>query len=88
MVVRWPGHIKPGTVKNQLFAALDWLPTLVDIGGGAKGDALKTQIEARASPDAWATPWRIWQPRGAHKGFEEAGDRVLMNSAHEAVDGG
>ncbi len=28
MVVRWPGHIKPGTVKNQLFAALDWLPTL------------------------------------------------------------
>src|SRR5580704_2833388 len=45
-VVRWPGHIKPGTVKNQLFAALDWLPTLVDIAGGAKGDALKNQIEA------------------------------------------
>jgi hypothetical protein len=21
MVVRWPGVIKPGTVKNQLFAA-------------------------------------------------------------------
>ena len=27
MVVRWPGVIRPGTVKNQLFAALDWLPT-------------------------------------------------------------
>ena len=27
MVVRWPGHIKPGTVKNQMFAALNWLPT-------------------------------------------------------------
>src|SRR5664279_853248 len=25
-VIRWPGHIKPGTVHNQLFAALDWLP--------------------------------------------------------------
>jgi arylsulfatase A-like enzyme len=37
-VVRWPDHIKPGTVKNQLFAALDWLPTLVDIAGGPKGD--------------------------------------------------
>src|SRR5215470_4024453 len=24
LVVRWPGHIKPGTVKNQMFAALDW----------------------------------------------------------------
>ena len=30
-VIRWPGHIKPGTVKNQLFAALDWVPTLVEI---------------------------------------------------------
>ena len=45
LVVRWPGHIKPGTVKNQLFAALDWLPTLVDIAGGPKGDDLKKQIE-------------------------------------------
>ena len=36
LVVRWPGHIKPGTVKNQLFASLDWVPTLVDIAGGPK----------------------------------------------------
>src|SRR5689334_5056416 len=45
LVARWPGHIQPGTVKNQLFAALDWLPTLVDIAGGPKGDELKKQIE-------------------------------------------
>jgi len=45
-VVRWPGHIKPGTVKNQLFAALDWLPTFVDIAGGPSGDGLKKQLEA------------------------------------------
>src|SRR5213082_3641876 len=50
MVVRWPGHIRPGTVKNQLFAALDWLPTFVDIAGGPKGDGLKTQIEAGQYP--------------------------------------
>ena len=49
-VVRWPGHIKPGTVKNQLFAALDWLPTLVEIAGGPKGDGLKKQIEAGNYP--------------------------------------
>lgn len=46
LVVRWPGHIKPGTVNNQLFAALDWVPTLVNIAGGPKGDGLKKQIEA------------------------------------------
>src|SRR5580692_5057329 len=49
-VVRWPGHIKPGTVKNQLFAALDWLPTLVEIAGGPKGNELKKQIEAGKYP--------------------------------------
>jgi arylsulfatase len=49
-VVRWPGHIKPGTVKNQLFAALDWLPTFVEIAGGAKGNELKAQIEKGAYP--------------------------------------
>nr|WP_294505365.1 arylsulfatase [uncultured Rhodopila sp.] len=49
-VVRWPGHIKPGTVKDKLYAALDWLPTLVDIAGGPKGDDLKKQIEAGSYP--------------------------------------
>jgi len=50
MVVRWPGHIKPGTVFAEIFASLDWLPTLVDIAGGPKGDALKKQIEAGKYP--------------------------------------
>jgi len=50
MVVRWPGHIKPNTVKDQMFAALDWLPTFVDIAGGPKGDGLKRQIEAGQYP--------------------------------------
>jgi arylsulfatase len=49
-VIRWPGVIRPGTVKNQLFAALDWLPTLVEIAGGPKGDGLKKQIEQGAYP--------------------------------------
>ena len=49
-VIRWPGHIKPGTVKNDIFASLDWLPTFVDIAGGPKGDGLKKQIEAGTYP--------------------------------------
>ena len=50
MVIRWPGVIKPGTGHNQLFAALDWVPTLVDIAGGPKGDGPKQQIEAGKYP--------------------------------------
>lgn len=50
MVVRWPGHIKPNSVKSQIFAALDWLPTLVEAAGGAKGNELKAQIEKGKYP--------------------------------------
>jgi arylsulfatase A-like enzyme len=50
MVIRWPGVIKPGQRKDQLFAALDWVPTFVNIAGGPKGDGLKKQIEAGQYP--------------------------------------
>jgi arylsulfatase len=50
MVIRWPGVIKPGQRKDDLFAALDWLPTLVEAAGGPKGDELKKQIEAGSYP--------------------------------------
>ena len=50
MMIRWPGVIKPGQLKTQLFAALDWMPTLVEIAGGPKGDGLKKQIEAGKYP--------------------------------------
>jgi arylsulfatase len=49
-VVRWPGHIRPGTILNQMFAALDWMPTLVELAGGPKGDGLKSEIQAGHYP--------------------------------------
>jgi len=49
-VIRWPGHIKPGTVFDQIFASLDWVPTFVDIAGGPTADGLKKQIEAGKYP--------------------------------------
>jgi arylsulfatase A-like enzyme len=51
LVVRWPaGGIRPNTVKNQMFASLDWLPTLVNIAGGPKGNALNERIMAGNYP--------------------------------------
>jgi arylsulfatase len=49
-VIRWPGVIKPGTIFNEMFASLDWLPTLVEIAGGAKGNTLNEQIMAGKYP--------------------------------------
>jgi arylsulfatase A-like enzyme len=50
LLVRWPGTIRPGTVKNDIFASLDWVPTLVNIAGGDKGDALNRRIMAGSYP--------------------------------------
>ena len=50
LVIRWPGVIKPGTMKTEIFASLDWLPTLVEIAGGPKGNELNEQIKAGRYP--------------------------------------
>jgi arylsulfatase len=34
-IIRWPGHVKPGTVENGLFSGLDWFPTLVAAAGNS-----------------------------------------------------
>ncbi len=34
-LVRWPGHIKAGTVSNELMSHNDWVPTLCAIAGEA-----------------------------------------------------
>jgi arylsulfatase A-like enzyme len=42
-VARWPGVIKPGTVINDIFSHLDWMPTLLAAAGepGIKEKLLK-----------------------------------------------
>jgi arylsulfatase A-like enzyme len=42
-MIRWPGHIKPGTVENGLISGLDWFPTLMAAAGNStiKDDLLQ-----------------------------------------------
>jgi arylsulfatase A-like enzyme len=32
-MIRWPGHVKPGSVSNGILSGLDWFPTLVAAAG-------------------------------------------------------
>jgi arylsulfatase len=32
-MVRWPGHVKPATVSNDMISHLDWMPTLLAAAG-------------------------------------------------------
>ena len=48
-MVRWPGHIQPGQVSNEIVSGLDWFPTLL----AAAGD---TDVKERLL--------KGWQPAG------------------------
>ena len=78
VVIRWPGLIKPGTVKNEMFAALDWLPTLVDIAGGPKGDALKKRIEAGSIPASSRPRSMASTSRLPRRQVGEVGARIVL----------
>ena len=47
-----PVSVEPGAAERQLFAPLDWLPTLVELAGGAKGEGLKRRIEEAGTPES------------------------------------
>ena len=61
------GH-QAGHGHSQLFAALDWVPTLVDIAGGPKGDGLKKQIEEGKYPGHRQDHAGRLQPAGFPRG--------------------
>jgi arylsulfatase A-like enzyme len=49
-IVRWPGHIKPGSVSNEIFSGHDWFPTLLAVAGDTEvKDRLQKgwQVDAR-----------------------------------------
>jgi arylsulfatase A-like enzyme len=43
MIVRWKGHIAPGTVSDRVTGFEDWLPTLMELIGAA--DSVPTGID-------------------------------------------
>lgn len=56
MLMRYPGHIKPGTVVRSHANSVDVMPTLLDFAGlpipkGVQGVSLKPLVEGKASDD-------------------------------------
>jgi arylsulfatase len=62
-------------VYNQLFAALDWMPTFVDIAGGPSGDGLKKEIEAGRYPGIVKTTLDGFDQRDYLEGKTEKSSR-------------
>ena len=77
-IIRWPGHIKPGTVENGIFSGLDWFPTLMAAAGNPNiTDQLLKGVQARR-PDV-QEPSRRLQPDGsAHRQRAVQAPRTLL----------
>jgi uncharacterized sulfatase len=43
-LVRWPGVIKPGTVREDLVAFIDWAPTFLSIAGAPIPERMQGQV--------------------------------------------
>jgi arylsulfatase len=54
-LVRWPGHIKPGSVSNDIVAHLDWLPTLAAMAGAPN---IKEELKAGTTIDG--KPYKVY----------------------------
>lgn len=55
-MIRWPGHVKAGSVSNGIVSGLDWFPTLVAAGG---------------DPDVKDRLLKGWQPKGSTTTFRD-----------------
>ncbi|WP_282038665.1 arylsulfatase [Saccharicrinis aurantiacus] len=40
-MVRWPGHIKAGSISNEIMSTMDWFPTLLAVAGN---DNIKDEL--------------------------------------------
>ena len=44
-LMRWPGHIKPGTIINDITSHIDWIPTLLAAANGGKDTGIQEALK-------------------------------------------
>jgi arylsulfatase A-like enzyme len=44
-LMRWPGHIKPGTIINDITTHIDWIPTLLAAANGGKDTGIQEELK-------------------------------------------
>jgi len=82
-LIRWPGHIRPGTVRISCRRARLGTHLCRDIAGGPKGDGLKRQIEAARIPASFKTTLERIRPArvpGGEQSEKSARDYIFYYS--------
>ncbi len=92
LLIRWPGHIRPGTTSDRIVLNLDFAETFLDCAGAAvatdmQGRSFRPILEGRA-PDDWRTAmyYRYYEYPAVHMVAKHYGvrtDRYKLIFFHE-----
>src|SRR5688572_867872 len=73
-IVRWPGHIKAGSVSNQVAVTMDWTATILSLAKAkplaTDGMDLSAILAGKSAETSRTLYWRIFQRR-KHKAMRE-----------------
>ena len=87
VLARWPGHIRPGSVSDQVAISMDWMPTFIEIAGApagfnapTDGQSILPQLTGAASVERSL----FWMYKANHQAAHREGDwKYLRLGDHE-----
>ena len=88
LLVRWPGHVKPGTINDDIVSNLDFPETFLDVAGvdipsDMQGKSLVPILEGK-TPDDWRTAfyYQYYENPGGHNVARHYG---VTNGQHKLI---
>lgn len=83
-IVKWPGHVKPGTISNETILAQDWVATMYELTGQNMEEdqamdctSLLPLITGQRKSEEPLHPFILYQAGYAYDGAIREGDWVL-----------
>lgn len=87
-IARWPGHIAPRSVSDQVMVSMDWVPTLLGVAGAqadpaypSDGESLVPLLTAKAPSHPRKLYWRF--KAGAQRALREGDWKYLRIAGNE-----
>lgn len=88
LLIRWPGHVKAGSINNDIVSNLDFPETFLDVAGveipdDMQGKSLVPILEGR-TPDDWRTSfyYQYYENPGGHNVARHYG---VTNGQHKLI---
>jgi len=92
-IVKWPGHVKPGSVSDELMLAQDWVATMYELTGqdteedqALDSTSLLSLITDRRKGKEPLHPFVLYQAGYSKDGAIREGDWVLTVNRHNKAE--